>query len=153
MTTTTYRHTQVGGLVLVILGIGALAVVYAGVRENWRLEQALVLGVLLVVMRLFSTLTVEIRDGSLRVRFGPGFPRRTFRLAEITGARVVRNPWYRGWGCRRLHRGWLYNVSGFSAVEITLTSGGVYRIGTDEPEALLAALQRAGEEARHAPER
>jgi len=40
-------------------------------------------------------------------------------------------------------RYWVYNVSGLEAVEVTLRSGKRFRIGTDEPEALLTALQRA----------
>jgi hypothetical protein len=31
---------------------------------------------------------------------------------------------------------WIYNVSGFDAVEIKLKNGKVYRIGTDEPKKL-----------------
>jgi hypothetical protein len=48
-----------------------------------------------------------------------------------------------GWGIHRLARGWIYNVSGWEAVEIELASGSVHRIGTDEPRALLAAIERA----------
>jgi hypothetical protein len=41
--------------------------------------------------------------------------------------------------------GWLYNVSGLRAVEVGLKSGRKYRVGTDEPERLEAALkQRIG---------
>jgi hypothetical protein len=39
-------------------------------------------------------------------------------------------------------RRWLYNVGGLDAVEITLASGRMLRIGSDEPNALAAALQR-----------
>jgi hypothetical protein len=31
---------------------------------------------------------------------------------------------------------WIYNVSGFDAVEIKMKDGKTYRIGTDEPEKL-----------------
>jgi hypothetical protein len=37
----------------------------------------------------------------------------------------------------------LYNVSGMDAVEIHLRSGQHFRIGTDEPELLAAALRMA----------
>jgi hypothetical protein len=36
--------------------------------------------------------------------------------------------------------GWLYNVSGFDAVAIILKSGKRFALGTDEPDALLQAL-------------
>jgi hypothetical protein len=35
---------------------------------------------------------------------------------------------------------WIYNVSGFDAVEITLKNGNTYRIGTDEPKELEQAI-------------
>jgi hypothetical protein len=39
--------------------------------------------------------------------------------------------------------GWLYNVAGRGAVEITLKGGRRFRIGTDEPERLCYAIQQA----------
>lgn len=36
----------------------------------------------------------------------------------------------------------MYNVAGYDAVELELRSGRVFRIGTDEPDALLAAIER-----------
>ena len=46
-----------------------------------------------------------------------------------------------GWGIHLSRFGWLYNVSGFDAVAITLVSGKRFALGTDEPQALLAALR------------
>jgi hypothetical protein len=54
----------------------------------------------------------------------------------------VKNKWYFGWGVRRWFwpKMWIYNVSGFDAVEIVLKNGNIYRIGTDEPEKLERAI-------------
>ena len=49
--------------------------------------------------------------------------------------------WWWGWGVRYYGQGWLYNVSGLDAVEIRLKSGKHIRIGTDEPEALVAEIR------------
>jgi hypothetical protein len=35
----------------------------------------------------------------------------------------------------------VWNVSGFQAVELTLKDGSRFRIGTDEPEALVHAIE------------
>ena len=53
-------------------------------------------------------------------------------------AKTVKNHWYCGWGIRWCLRFkmWIYNVSGFDAVEIKLKNGKTYRIGTDEPKKL-----------------
>jgi len=93
---------------------------------------------------LFASLTVVVGDAAVFVRFGPGLIRRSFALTDIRAVRTVRNRWYYGWGIRLLPRGWLYNVSGLDAVEIELADGRAHRIGTDEPEALAAAIQQAG---------
>jgi hypothetical protein len=38
---------------------------------------------------------------------------------------------------------WIYNVSGFDAVEITMKNGKIYRIGTDEPLKLEQAISQS----------
>jgi len=93
-------------------------------------------------MVLLGSLTVEIREGFLRWRFGPGLIRKQVRLAEIERTQAVRNRWYYGWGIRLTPHGWLYNVSGLEAVEVQLHTGKKFRLGTDEPEELVRALRR-----------
>ena len=107
-----------------------------------------VLVVLVVVAALFANLTVEVSNGRLFVRFGVGLIRKSFRIGDIVGVDAVRNRWYYGWGVRYTPHGWLFNVSGLDAVEIALENGRKYRIGTDEPEALLAAIRAVSERGR-----
>jgi hypothetical protein len=38
---------------------------------------------------------------------------------------------------------WIFNVSGFDAVEIIMRNGKIYRIGTDIPSGLEAAIKQA----------
>ena len=96
--------------------------------------------ILLACAYLFASLTVNVSPQSISLRFGPGLFRKRFAVAEVTDARVVRNRWYYGWGIKLTPHGWLYNVSGLDAVEIQLRGGRKYRIGTDEPMALAAAI-------------
>lgn len=96
---------------------------------------------LIAVGLLFATLTVTVADGCLTCRFGIGIIRRTIRLKDVRTAEAVRNRWYYGWGIRLVPQGWLWNVSGLNAVELTFTDGKRFRIGTDEPERLVAAIR------------
>ena len=64
-------------------------------------------------------------------------------LAEIAGVAAVRNEWWYGWGVRKTPHGWLFNVSGLDAVEVTQTGGAKTRLGTDEPAVLRAAIEAA----------
>jgi hypothetical protein len=83
-----------------------------------------------------------VRDGGLTCFFGPGMIRKRIALADIREAQAVHNPWIAGWGIRWMpSRYWLWNVSGRDAVELTLANGNKFRIGTDEPEKLVEAIQ------------
>jgi hypothetical protein len=48
-----------------------------------------------------------------------------------------------GWGIRWIPGGWLWNVSGLDGVELVLVNNRRFRVGTDEPEQLAAAIQGA----------
>jgi hypothetical protein len=98
--------------------------------------------VFLLITWLFSSLTIELGGGELRWRFGPGFIRKRVALADIASARAVRTSLLEGWGIHLTRYGWLYNVSGYDAVEVTLRSGKRFALGTDQPAALLAALNQ-----------
>lgn len=101
--------------------------------------------IILFTLASFATLTVSISENYLKLKFGYGIFRKQFLLSDIASATQVRNPWYCGWGIRLSVSPymWIYNVSGFDAVEIKMKNGKVYRIGTDEPEKLESALKQA----------
>ena len=86
---------------------------------------------------------MTIDQSAIQLAFGPGWPRKSIRLAEVRGAEPVRNRWWYGWGIRITPHGWLWNVSGLDAVEVLLASGRRTRIGTDEPQELTAAIRQA----------
>ncbi|MDH4166604.1 MAG: hypothetical protein OEY13_09105 [Gammaproteobacteria bacterium] len=92
---------------------------------------------------VWGSMTVRIQDGALCIRFGPGWPRKTVPLADISGVEITRTSFIDGWGVHRTRRGWLYNVSGYDAVLLKLASGRNLLVGSDEPRRLQAALQRA----------
>lgn len=139
-----YRHRQVGTLVLVALGGGVVltAAIFIGVREG-RIVTGLVLAVLLLCVYLFHALTVEVSTDEVVAWFGPGVIRKRFRMDDIQHARAVKNRWYYGWGIRLTPHGWLFNVSGSDAVELGLKDDRKFRIGTDDPEGLVSAIEMA----------
>ena len=146
-----YRHTQFG-TVNVVITVAILPLVFlpawlAGADTVAGLIAVLLLGIL----ALFYNLTVEIDDEHLRISFGIGLIRKRFPLDQIDTCRPVSNPWIYGWGIRLTPHGWLYNVSGQEAVELKMKSGKTCRIGTDEPEVLIAALQEALDSSKPAP--
>lgn len=142
---TLYRHTQPGWVVLATTVPAGLLALGVAATSRDALPLGIVAAVILAAAALFSALTVQVDADHLSARFGPGPIRRRIALSDVRAATVVSNPWWYGWGLRLIPGGTLYNVSGLSAVELVLRDGGVWRVGTDEPEALLAAvLARTG---------
>jgi len=138
-----YEHRQIGYLVITAMAAALALVVYSLASEGMNWVGVAVMIAVAIAMVLFSTLTVTISEDTLEVKFGPGVIRKRTKLADIESCRVVKNPFYYGWGIRRTPHGWLYNVSGFSAVEVQLKAGGTFRIGTDVPEELESAIRQA----------
>jgi hypothetical protein len=139
----TYRHSQRGTLMYLVLRAGVLVALAIAAARGWELVPVIVAALLFVTLWLFHSLEVEITHSQIVLRFGPGIIQKTFYLREIRAARTVRNPWYYGWGIRLVPGGWMFNVSGLDAVEIDMANGKRYRIGTDEPGRLLEAIRRA----------
>lgn len=104
-----------------------------------------IMALALLILASFSTLTVSIDEHDIRIKFGYGVFHKRFLLSEIATIKVVKNRWYYGWGIRVWFWPymWIYNISGFDAVEIRMKDGKIYRIGTNEPNELEAAIKRA----------
>jgi hypothetical protein len=138
-----YRHTQIGRTIIVIFSIatGLLAALFV---MRGQLEPLIpVFVVFVLVMSLMSSLTIEVTLSTLRFYFGLGIIRRRVALAEIERWKETHTSLISGWGIHLTLHGWLYNVSGFTAVEITLKNGKCIILGTDEPLRLCAALEEA----------
>jgi hypothetical protein len=140
---TEYKHTQIGYFLLFKYSAAVLLLGAITLSEDFHPIPLAWLILLLIAWRTFATLTVSISDRIVRIQYGVKFARKDFPLDDIEGFRPVKNPWYYGWGIRFTPRGWLYAVSGLSAIELQMKSGKRYRIGTDEPDALATALEEA----------
>ncbi len=140
---TRYKHTQIGHLLITLYAIVVLFLGYFCIMTNFHPLTFIALIIVLIILRIFSRLTVTVDDQMIKVQFGLSIVRKTFPLREIGTYRAVKNPWYYGWGIRFTPRGWLFNVSGFSAIELQMKDGKQYRIGTDDSDNLAEALGEA----------
>jgi hypothetical protein len=146
-----YQHTQNGYVILVAL-IG-VSLLYVVILTQTGLNILVLFTMILILFFLasFGTLQVIVDENFLRIKFGYGIFRKKFPLHEIASAKRVRNRWYYGWGIRVWFWPymWIYNVSGFNAVEIVMKNGKRYRIGTDQPEELEHAILQSINEDSH----
>lgn len=90
----------------------------------------------------FSEFNITVDSDHLEWSFRGGFWHKRVALTDIEHAKAVRNRWWYGWGIHLTPRGWLYNVHGLSAVEIVTRNGHRFRIGTEEPEELVAEIEQ-----------
>ena len=144
-----YKHTQTGRIMI----LSAIAMLSAGTafgsvaahytRSHAPAAMALFFYALAVFFYFgFKDLTVEVDHEAVRLAFGAGFIKKEFKLRDIVSVRAVRNSWWHGWGIKYIGNGWMYNVAGLDAVELTFTDGKVVRIGTDEPRVLEEEIKR-----------
>src|SRR3989338_8331464 len=151
---TSYKHTQIGYLMLFVTL--AVLVLFAwmyitalaeppSVDSGTNFAFTLIMVLILFILASFTTLSVSIDENYLRIKFGYGIFTRKFLLKEISSVQTVKNRWYYGWGIRLWPwpKMWIYNVSGFDAVEITMKNRKIYRIGTDIPEELETAIKQS----------
>lgn len=149
-----YKHTQIGYLMiaatLAVLAIFANAYILARVEPpsvdsgtNFAVTTLMVL--IVFILASFYSLQVVVDEKYLQIKFGYGIYQKKFLLSDIVFAQTVKNKWYYGWGIRGglWPKMWIYNVSGFDAVEIKMKNGKIYRIGTDEPKKLEEAILRS----------
>lgn len=151
---TTYKHTQVSYFMMII----ALAIFAFFVRVHMlalaeppsvdsgtNLAVISLMVIILFTISSFTALTVSLDEKFLRLKFTYGIFGKKFLLSDIASAKVVKNCWYYGWGIRLVflpQKVWIYNISGFDAVEIVLKNGKVYRIGTDDPAELERVIKQ-----------
>ena len=138
-----YEHKQVGRPLLWMLSLPAALAASAVYREKGPLPAVALAAVGGLLAVSFSSLTVRVDSTSISIRFGAaGIFRKSFAVREVRSAYAVKNPWWYGLGIHRTRDGWLYNVGGSDAVELHLEGDRRARIGTDEPERLLAAIRQ-----------
>ena len=144
-----YQHTQRADYLLIAFSLMGLMLVTIQIALNATISifMMLVFMVLILLVIMFYSLTINVSENEVAWYFGPGFWKKSLSIESIDKCRTVRNPIWYGFGIRALGAGWLYNVSGLLAVEISLSSGAKIRLGTDEPNFLKAAIDNAKESA------
>ena len=144
-----YEHTQPGTLIrwllMIFLTFGVVLLCVAAVTSQWQIAipGGMMMLISCVILLLFHALTVTVTQNEIQVSYGVGIISMRFPISEIKSASAVRNAWWYGWGIRYTPHGWLYNVSGLDAVEVVYHNDRKYRIGTNEPQALLTAIEAA----------
>ena len=133
-------YTQFGkfsvAVLLPILVLMVIILVITGFKDAMpALVLVFVIVTLLVCLLIFYKLTIEIDDTHVGFILGTGLVKKKYALKDIESCRPVKNSALYGIGIRLIPEGWLYNVSGRFAIELTFKNKkSKIRIGTDKPE-------------------
>lgn len=140
-----YKNRQIGTIMIIGLGSAILLTLYYLIQfptGTAKTITALISALLILCLLLFWSLTVEINPDHIHVYFGFGIIHRRIPYSKIKQVNVVRTPWYYGWGIRSAPHGWMFNVSGLGGVEIVFKNKERFRIGSNQPNQLYAAIQQ-----------
>lgn len=110
------------------------------------MEHAALLALVLGLALAFSSLGSSVDEARIKVAFRFGWPAREIPIGSVLSHGAVRNKWWYGFGIRAYPGGWMYNVWGLDAVEVRYDTGDgpkAFRIGTDDPEGLVRAIDSA----------
>ena len=96
---------------------------------------------MIMCLLIFYKLTIFLDNTSISFKLGIGLISRKYFFTDIQSCKAVRNSPVFGVGIRMIPDGWLYNVSGLSAVELTFKNKkSRVRIGTDKPDEISEIL-------------
>jgi hypothetical protein len=138
-----YEHTQIGYTIIWIALCVAVFVAITGIFAQGGRGTFLIIEVILLICAVvFCKLTIRIDDKILQWSFGIGIVRKQVLLAEIAACESIRIRWWYGWGIHLTPYGWLCNVSGLDAVAIRLRDERKFALGTDDPQAVVDAIER-----------
>ncbi len=137
-----YEHRQFGWFPIAICG--AIAIIAVGMGTLVATPVPVVMGaVLCAVAAAFSSMVIRVDDAGISWAYTFGIPGGMLAFADIERIERVKTNVIEGWGIHwSWWHGWLWNVSGFDAVEIFRTARGPITLGTDDIENLYDAIER-----------
>jgi len=144
----TKKYTQFGTFTVIVLGsaliICIVIMIIAGFKDLVPIGiMGFVVLILLICLLIFYKLTITIDNTYIRFSLGTGLIAKKYLISDIQSCKSVSNNPVYGIGIRKIPKGWLYNVSGFKAIEIKFkNSKSIVRIGTDRPDEIAEIISQ-----------
>lgn len=136
-----YQHTQIGYLIIGVLVFILTTFVLIFIYMDDIMHLVPIMSIIILVLFMFVSLNITLDNNYLRLKFGIGLIQKKFLLKDIISVEKTKSKLYYGWGIKYFWPyTWIYSVSGFDAVQLEVSDGNTYIIGTDEPEKLERTL-------------
>lgn len=133
-------RVALGGSAMLIFSVAALL----PAEPTIRILIALTGVAELLVMFALNSLTIEVREDALELRFGSGWLRRSYPIEKIASAKAQKWSWLRGAGIHMGLRGSMYLLTRGEVVEMRLESGWRIVFSCESAQRVLRALSEAG---------
>lgn len=139
---TLYERSEFGWPIFTFLLIVAVALaILASATQTWPVW--IVAVVVALCAFTFSTLKVRVTDAEVSWTFSFGFPSGRVALDNLASAEATSVSILNGIGIHLTLRGWLWNVHTGRAVWLRRKRGAAVLLGSDDPDALVAAIEQA----------
>lgn len=135
-----YQNKQIGTELLVVMGAAIILVSLMALDKNNEIIWPVII-VIGLISFLFHSLNINVNGNEINWSFGPGFWRKSVKLEAVNSVKVITTKWYYGLGIRYIPSGWLYTVSGTSAIQLELKDGSKINLGTNDPDNLVKAIK------------
>lgn len=142
------KYTQFGTLSVIVMGscliICIVMMIISGFNDLASIGiLSFVALIMLICLLIFYKLTIYIDDTYIQFKLGIGLIAKKYLISDIHSCKSVRNNPLSGIGIRTIPKGWLYNVSGLSAIELTFKNQkSIIRIGTNQPAEIAEVISR-----------
>jgi hypothetical protein len=140
-----YRHEQIGRMYVLVAAVAVLGpiVLFAyGLPPN--IVSVSILGgmvsVFVFACAALARLSIAVDSAGLRWSMSFGFPSGYVAMEEIVSVEIVPVSFWTGIGVHFTRSGWVWSVALGRGVQIHRCGGLPIVLGTDQPEALVAAI-------------
>ncbi len=142
-----FKETQIGWVIIGIF-IGVIAIVLASYQpeqSNSIASLYLPLGIIIVSLLCFCTMTTTVYEDKIVIRYGIGIFKCIFALNALEQGHEKTIPWWWGAGIRFYNKGTLYSINFTKAVEFKLKQRNEHyiSIGSKKPEQLIQVVNSA----------
>ena len=135
-----YQNKQMGTALLLVMGAVILFVSLMAFDNSNEVTWPVIIFIGLISF-LFHSLTITVDEYEMNWSFGPGFWKKSVKLEAVNSVNVIKTKWYYGLGIRYIPSGWLYIVSGTTAIQLELKDGSKINLGTNDPDNLVEAIK------------
>ena len=142
-----YSKTQYGKVIISITLVFIIMVIvlYDELKSSDPIGEIASLSTMfffIIVALLFYRLKVEVNAQEIILTFGVGIIKKRIDINQIQSVESVKNKFWFGWGIRLTPHGWLWNIAGYDAVELTFNHDKrKFRIGCKDSSELKSAIE------------